>query len=147
MNSAIQSSEVVPAREGVLTPVADGFDGADFGRRLVEARKRLNMTQTDLGDRVGVTKASVSSWEAGNGMGLGTFMRVCKVLEVSPNDLLPVSNDVATSEVFAKGDAGPMKLISRIAGLIERGSMTPNRVGILMALLEDFEQSGEGPRR
>jgi len=105
------------------------------------------MTQTDLGDRVGVTKASVSSWEAGNGMGLGTFMKVCKVLEVSPNDLLPISSDVPATEVFAKGDAGPMRLISKIAGLIEQGYMTPNRVGILMALLEDFEQNGEGARR
>jgi transcriptional regulator with XRE-family HTH domain len=35
-----------------------------LGRRIREARHRAGLTQTQLGDRVGVSQRSVSAWEA-----------------------------------------------------------------------------------
>lgn len=37
----------------------------DFGQTLKELRKKRNMTQTELGKRLGVTKAAVSKYEQG----------------------------------------------------------------------------------
>ncbi len=52
-------------------------------------RKRLNLTQRELADRVGVTETTVRNWE-NNRSGIEWFQRVallCQALECTPEDL------------------------------------------------------------
>ena len=65
----------------------------DFGIILKELRKSHNLTQTELGLRVGLSKAVVSKYETG--MGYPTFdvlIRIADYFGVTTDYLLGVSN-------------------------------------------------------
>jgi putative transcriptional regulator len=56
---------------------------------VAELRKRLNLTQRELADRVGVTETTVRNWE-NNRSGIEWFQRVallCQALECNPEEL------------------------------------------------------------
>lgn len=44
------------------------FNMESIGRRIAELRKKANMTQMELADRMGITFQSISNWERGNTM-------------------------------------------------------------------------------
>ena len=57
--------------------------------RVAELRKRLDLTQRQLADLVGVTETTVRNWE-NNRSGVEWFERIaklCDALECTPNDL------------------------------------------------------------
>ena len=61
-----------------------------FGRRLREARKAADMTQTELGERIGSTKAAICRWENGtNTPNLGTVTRLAAALRTEAFELMP----------------------------------------------------------
>lgn len=72
----------------------------DFGENLKKLRKGRNLTQQELGDRVGLTKAVVSKYE--NGMGEPSFdvlLRIARLFGVTTDYLLgmPESKTVNVS--------------------------------------------------
>ncbi|WP_414569429.1 helix-turn-helix transcriptional regulator [Nostoc sp. CCY 9925] len=57
--------------------------------RVAELRKRLDLTQRELADLVGVTETTVRNWE-NNRSGVEWFERIaklCDALRCTPNDL------------------------------------------------------------
>ncbi|WP_348535500.1 helix-turn-helix transcriptional regulator [Komarekiella delphini-convector] len=57
--------------------------------RVAELRKRLDLTQRELADLVGVTETTVRNWE-NNRSGIEWFERIaklCDALQCAPNDL------------------------------------------------------------
>lgn len=59
------------------------------GEKIKEKRVKLNYSQEELGDKIGVTKVSVCGYEAGNKTPtLKTFLKMSDVLGLSPNELL-----------------------------------------------------------
>lgn len=57
--------------------------------RVAELRKRLDLTQRQLADLVGVTETTVRNWE-NNRSGVEWFERIaklCDALQCTPNDL------------------------------------------------------------
>lgn len=42
------------------------FNMESIGRRIAELRKKANMTQMELADRMGITFQSISNWERGH---------------------------------------------------------------------------------
>lgn len=65
-----------------------------LGNYLKEFRKKNNMTQQDLADKLFVTKQAVSKWETERGTpDLETLKDISKFINVSVDDLLDVKND------------------------------------------------------
>ncbi|MDE7280391.1 MAG: helix-turn-helix domain-containing protein [Ruminiclostridium sp.] len=65
----------------------------DFGEILRSLRKQSGLTQSELGRRVGLSKAVVSKYE--NGMGYPTFdtlIRIAKFFSVTTDYLLGAEN-------------------------------------------------------
>lgn len=64
-----------------------------FGQLVVAHRQRLTgMTQAELGRRIGLSRTSVTNIEQGrHHVSLAQFVRIARVLEVSPEALLPSS--------------------------------------------------------
>lgn len=58
--------------------------------KVAELRKRLGMTQRQLADAVGVTESTISNWEQGRNSleGLERFVKLCRVLQCTPDDLV-----------------------------------------------------------
>lgn len=59
------------------------------GDKIREKRIKLNYSQEELGDKIGVTKVSICGYEAGSKTPtLKKFLKISDVLGLSPNELL-----------------------------------------------------------
>jgi len=68
-----------PAREEYEADIESHLIGA----RLKEARKSMNLTQKELGERVGVQTAQISKIESGRNLTISTIIRVLNALGVT----------------------------------------------------------------
>ena len=62
----------------------------EIGKKLKARRKALNLTQSALAEKVGLTESSISRYEAGriSTMPTSTVKRICEVLHIEPSELL-----------------------------------------------------------
>lgn len=61
----------------------------EFGQRLKAARQAIGMTQQEIAQRLGLTRNGYQFYELGKrDPSLPKLMQLCKVLNVSPNELL-----------------------------------------------------------
>jgi transcriptional regulator with XRE-family HTH domain len=76
----------------------------DFGRRLRRARRAANITQQELGKRVGLSRTSITNIEQGNQhVGLHLLYALATAVRVSPVGLLPEdrAGEVSLDQVLA----------------------------------------------
>lgn len=60
-----------------------------IGKFISECRKQKKLTQSELGEKLGVTEKSISNWENGRNMpDLSLFKPLCDELEITINDLM-----------------------------------------------------------
>ena len=60
-----------------------------IGKFIAKCRKKKNMTQQELSDKLGVSDRTIGNWENGRNMpDLSLFKPLCKQLDVSINELL-----------------------------------------------------------
>ena len=60
-----------------------------FGNKLFELRKKCKLSQSELGDMVGVTNKAVSKWEMGNAKPTTEILgKLCLIFNVSMEDLI-----------------------------------------------------------
>ena len=58
-----------------------------IGKFIAECRRQRKMTQSELGEKLGVTEKSISNWENGRNMpDLSLFKPLCDELNISLND-------------------------------------------------------------
>ena len=70
-----------------------------IGERIKTARIAKNLYQEDLASLVGAKKSSVSTWELGKAKpDCVTFLKICKALDVTPNELLGFDSELPTTD-------------------------------------------------
>lgn len=69
----------------------------DTGKRIRTRRKELDMTQEELGQKAGVTKATINKYETGIVQNLkrSTIEDIAKALNVSPSYIMGWTDNVA----------------------------------------------------
>ena len=77
------------------------MDQIKIGRFIAECRKKKNLTQVQLAEKLNITDRAVSKWETGKTMPDSSIMLgLCAILEISVNDLL--SGEVITMNNYNK---------------------------------------------
>jgi len=77
------------------------MDQIKIGRFIAECRKKENLTQMQLAEKLSITDRAVSKWETGKGMPDSSVMlELCGILRITVNDLL--SGEVVTVENYNK---------------------------------------------
>lgn len=77
------------------------MDQIKIGRFIAECRKKKNLTQVQLAEKLNITDRAVSKWETGKSMPDSSVMLgLCSILEISVNDLL--SGEVITMNDYNK---------------------------------------------
>ena len=102
------------------------MDKLTMGDRLRDARKRLNMTQEDLAERVDVTTFYIGEIECGaKTPSLDLFIKLIEVLDVSADYLL--RDTVSTGNVY--GD-------KRMARKLE--NLSPKQRAAIEAIIDTY---------
>lgn len=93
-----------------------------FGKKLAEERKRSNITQVELGDRIGVVRTTIANIEAGRqSVSLPLLYRIALALKCDMNSLLP---PLETSLIESEGTE---KILNKRGGWAERVIQSPFR--------------------
>ena len=123
-----------------------------FADNLKKIRKRKNISQEELAERVGVSRQSVSKWETSEAYPeMNNILELCKIFKCNINDLVndnmidldSLDEEVKMSVVKLKKEKQKqMKTISNILSLIGKISAIVLRVAlailILVAILMPF---------
>lgn len=65
------------------------MDQIKIGKFIAECRKKHNLTQMQLAEKLNITDRAISKWENGKSMpDSGVMLDLCKILEISVNELL-----------------------------------------------------------
>ena len=65
------------------------MDQIKIGRFIAECRKKNNLTQIQLAEKLNITDRAISKWENGKGMPDSSIMLdLCSELQISVNELL-----------------------------------------------------------
>ena len=87
------------------------MDQIKIGKFIAECRKKENLTQMQLAEKLGLTDRAISKWETGRAMPDSSVMlELCAILKITVNDLL--NGEVGTMENYNKEMEG--KLIDMI---------------------------------
>ena len=77
------------------------MDQIKIGRFIAECRKRRQLTQMQLAEKLNITDRAVSKWERGKAMPDASIMlELCRILHITVNDLL--NGEVVTMENYQK---------------------------------------------
>lgn len=75
------------------------MDQIKIGRFIAECRKRRQLTQMQLAEKLNITDRAVSKWERGKAMPDASIMlELCRILRITVNDLL--NGEVVTMENY-----------------------------------------------
>ena len=65
------------------------MDMIKVGKFIAECRKRQNLTQMQLAEKLNITDRAVSKWECGKSLPDSSIMlELCELLQISVNELL-----------------------------------------------------------
>lgn len=65
------------------------MDQIKIGKFIAELRKKENLTQFELAEKLGITDRAVSKWERGLALpDAAVMIELCKILKITVNDLL-----------------------------------------------------------
>ena len=65
------------------------MDQIKIGKFIAECRKKQNLTQSQLAEKLGITDRAISKWENGRAMPDSSLMLdLCSILNISVNELL-----------------------------------------------------------
>ncbi len=77
------------------------MDQVKIGKFIAECRKKVNLTQMQLAEKLNITDRAVSKWETGKAMPDSSIMlQLCDALKITVNDLL--SGEVVTMDNYNK---------------------------------------------
>ena len=113
---------------------------ADFSSNLKRIRKRENLSQDLLAEKLRVTRQTISNWERGNSYpDLDMLVQISEILNTNPNELLypPVKNEKSYMDRLIKKTIwGKLAIVVFVVGFLfglssgsQAYSPAPNIVG------------------
>lgn len=104
------------------------FDFYTIGNKLLSIRKRTGFTQAEVAEAAGISDRAYADIERGTvNMRIETFLRLCKALHITPDEILTEENPT---------------LVSRQAELLERlNTCSPKEKEVALQLLNTYLQS------
>ncbi len=65
-------------------------DAEEVGRKIVERREELGLSQDELADRIDSSRVKIARYEnAKHNMNICTFFQICEALETDPAEMAP----------------------------------------------------------
>ena len=92
----------------------------NLGEKIYELRKQQNLSQEDLGDKLNVSRQTISKWERNESTpDLDKIVPLCDLFNLSVDELLQVKKiEKSKSEMQSSSKTYPMKKLLRISSVI-----------------------------
>ena len=94
---------------------------ADFSSNLKRIRKRENLSQELLAEKLMVTRQTISNWERGNSYpDLDMLVQISETLNTNPNELLypPVKEEKSYMDRLIKTIWGKLAIVVFVVGFL-----------------------------
>ena len=132
------------------------FDTVKIGQRIAELRKKENMTQFELADKLGISFQAVSNWERGNSMpDISKLPEMAEIFHTSIDEILGKSNRVVSDMSVENGancyshlsdysktdldEAAQIMTPAAIEDMVEKSNCALNELAVLFPYLsEDY---------
>lgn len=86
------------------------FDFLAIGNKLCLIRKNMGMTQAEVAEAAGVCDRTYADIERGTvNMRVETLLRICRVLKITPDEILTSNSDLSSEEIFTLLESAPTK--------------------------------------
>lgn len=118
---------------------------SEIGKKLKSRRKSLNLTQSELAEKVGLTESSISRYESGriSTMPTSTVKRICEVLQIEPSELLGLTPEKSfeydLKEILKMTDDMPDYVKSNLLSLLKQ------QIKVYRRLINDKEKNNNIP--
>ena len=78
------------------------FDFIAIGNKLCLIRKNMGMTQAEVAEAAGICDRTYADIERGTvNMRVETLLRICKVLKITPDEILTSDTDLSSEEILS----------------------------------------------
>ena len=113
-----------------------------FGEKIKAERKKLGLTQIELGERIGVTNRVITSYENGKSFPRTreAYKKIADALGVNVNYLLSDDDAFvmeAKKQFGYRGKKGAEKLLAEVTGLFAGGEMAEEDMDELMLGIQE----------
>ena len=90
-----------------------------MGERIRRYRLKMGLTQEQLAEQIDLSASFLGHIERGSRVAsLDTLMRLCKALEITPNDLLITRSSIPEQELPDRINISPQRLMQGMAQLL-----------------------------
>ena len=111
------------------------MDQVKIGKFIADCRKRKNLTQMQLAERLNITDRAISKWETGKGMPDSSIMlELCNELEISVNELLS-GEMIGVNEFNKKADENLIKLQKQKESAVSAARWTHVFITVILLIL------------
>ena len=124
-----------------------------FGEKVKKARKELGLTQTQLGEKIGVSRRTITSYEA-DAFPPRTrelYCKLAKALDVNVNYLLTQENEFilgAGEQYGYRGRKGAQALAGELTGLFSGGDLAEEDMDeLILAIQKAYVIAKENNRK
>lgn len=109
-----------------------------IGKFISISRKKQNLTQEELAEKLGVSNRSVSRWECGKNLpDVSLYEPLCEILDVSINDL--ISGELISKEQYEKtAELNVMNVIKKVDSLQKKKRILIGVIVLLTLLIIAF---------
>ena len=110
------------------------MDQEKIGKFISNSRKKQNLTQEELAEKLGVSNRSVSRWECGKNLpDVSLYNPLCEILDITVNDL--ISGELISKEQYEKTiELNVMNVIKKVDSLQKKKKILIGVI-VLLALL------------
>ncbi len=113
-----------------------------FGDKVKAARIKLNLTQEEAAERIGISRRAYISYEQDQARprGVEKYKKLAKTLEIDINYILTDDEYFIASaeeEFGPRGGKGAERLITEVSGLFTGGQMADIDVNLLLTAVQE----------
>ena len=99
-----------------------------IGKFIQDTRKKQNLTQEELAEKLGVSNRSISRWECGKNMpDVSLYKPLCEILNITVNDL--ISGELITKEEYKQ------KTEENVINALEKVNKLQKKKKILISII------------
>lgn len=118
----------------------------DIGSRLRALREQNQLTQEDVGKRIGVTKATINRYETGEiDIKRTVAIKLARVLSTTPQYIMGWDNNITTENKPGEPELEENMIVYHRDGKTSEIKLTPKKMDLIVQMINEFKDKDTNP--